>query len=113
MQFHWFGSFMANSYTQAFWVWERWEAHLDWCALMGFDLVMVYEGAEHVHAAVYEEMGVTEEELGSFFSGAAFLGWSRCSLFTFLWGNSLSLSLAHAPSPLAPSLTPSFPLSNT
>ena len=76
MQFHWFGSFMANSYTQAFWVWERWEAHLDWCALNGFDLVMVYAGAEHIHAEVYLEMGLTEEELGSFFSGAAFLGWS-------------------------------------
>ena len=44
LQFHWFGSFMANSYTQAFWTLERWEAHLDWCALMGFDLVMVYAG---------------------------------------------------------------------
>lgn len=76
LQFHWFGSFMANSYTQAFWLWERWESHLDWCALMGFDLVMVYAGAEHVHAEVYLEMGVTETELGSFFSGAAFLGWS-------------------------------------
>ena len=76
LQFHWFGSFMANSYTQAFWAWERWEAHLDWCALMGFDLIMVYAGAEHVHAEVYLEMGVTEAELGSFFSGAAFLGWS-------------------------------------
>ena len=76
MQFHWFGSFMANSYTQAFWAWERWAAHLDWCALMGFDLVMVYAGAEHVHAEVYLEMGLAEEDLRSFFSGAAFLGWS-------------------------------------
>ena len=43
MQFHWYGSFMANSYTQAFWGWKRWESHLDWCALLGFDLVMVCE----------------------------------------------------------------------
>eukprot|EP01045_Picozoa_sp_COSAG04_P021511 COSAG04_NODE_2322_length_4333_cov_7.621871_10_plen_103_part_00 len=32
----------------------------------GFDLVMVYAGAEHIHAEVYLEMGVTEEELGAF-----------------------------------------------
>jgi alpha-N-acetylglucosaminidase len=107
LQFHWYGSFMANSYTQAFWGWDRWESHLDWCALLGFDLVMVCEslrprsprittssaasqlsalllsvrrsvdaGAEQVHAAVYAELGVTEAELGTFFSGAAFLGWS-------------------------------------
>ena len=75
-QFHWYGSFMANSYTQAFWGWARWEQHLDWCALLGFDLVMVYAGAEHVHAELYTALGLTEAELSSYFSGAAFLGWS-------------------------------------
>ena len=34
--------------------------------MAGFDLVMVYAGAEHIHAEVYLEMGVTEEELGAF-----------------------------------------------
>jgi alpha-N-acetylglucosaminidase len=53
-QWHWYGSFMANSYTQAFWGWERWEKHLDWCALLGFDIVIVYAGAEYVHGKVYQ-----------------------------------------------------------
>ena len=46
-------------------------------ALNGYNLILSFTGQEYVWQKLYLSVGVTEDELKSFFSGPAFLAWQR------------------------------------
>ena len=50
---------------------------IDWMALQGVNLPLSFNGQEAVYFKVYKELGLTDEELWSYFSGPAFLPWNR------------------------------------
>ena len=61
----------------AWWDFTRWEREIDWMALNGYNLILSFTGQEYVWQKLYLSVGVTEDELKSFFSGPAFLAWQR------------------------------------
>ena len=61
----------------AWWDFPRWEREIDWMALNGYNLILSFTGQEYVWQKLYLSVGVTEDELKSFFSGPAFLAWQR------------------------------------
>lgn len=64
-------------YTTPWWTWARWEREIDWMALHGIDMPLAMEGQEFVWRALWREYGVTDAELGAYFSGPAFTPWQR------------------------------------
>lgn len=64
-------------YTTPFWDWTRWERELDWMALHGIDMPLAMEGQEYVWQALWRELGLSDAELGDYFSGPAFTPWHR------------------------------------
>ena len=46
-------------------------------ALHGINVALAYGGQEALFRTVYLSLGLTDEELGAFFNGPAFLSWSR------------------------------------
>jgi len=67
----------ASGYSTAFWHFADWEKELDWMALHGINMPLAMNGQEAVWQKVYKDMGITNEELASFFTGPAFLPWQR------------------------------------
>lgn len=65
------------SYTAAFWTWEDWELELDWLALRGVNLPLAWVGQEKILVEVFQEIGLTDNEITSYFSGPAFQSWNR------------------------------------
>ena len=64
-------------YSTAFWKWEDWQREIDWMALHGINMPLAMAGQEAIWQSVYKGMGMTDEDLSSFFTGPAFLPWQR------------------------------------
>lgn len=83
---------MTFSYTTAFWSWEDWELELDWLALRGVNLPLAWVGSEKILLEVFQEIGLTESEIFSFFSGPGFEAWNRLGNIHGSWGGNVPVS---------------------
>ncbi|MDB4339416.1 hypothetical protein N9995_00270 [bacterium] len=81
----------THSYTQAWWDWARWEREIDWMAMNGINLPLALTGQEAVMQRVFLKMGLTKEQITSYFTGPAFLAWNRM-INIRNWGGGLSQS---------------------
>lgn len=79
------------SYTAAFWTWEDWALELDWLALRGVNLPLAWVGQEKILVDVFQEIGLTENEIISYFSGPAFQAWNRFGNIQGSWGGELPM----------------------
>jgi alpha-N-acetylglucosaminidase len=50
---------------------------LDWLALRGVNLLLAWVEAEKILVEVFQEISLTESDIGSFLSGPAFQAWNR------------------------------------
>ncbi|KAE8151487.1 tim-barrel domain-containing protein [Aspergillus avenaceus] len=77
------------SYTSAFWTWSDWETQLDWMALHGINLPLAWVGVEKVLVELFQEVGLTDDEIFTFLSGPAFQAWNRFGNIQGSWGGRL------------------------
>ena len=62
----------THGYPMAWWGWDRWELELDFMALQGVNLPLLFTGQEYIWARVFRQFGATEAELAGFFSAPVF-----------------------------------------
>jgi len=65
------------SYSAVWWDWARWEREIDWMALHGINLPLSLTGHEFVWTEVWKGLGLTDDEIETFFAGPAFMAWNR------------------------------------
>ena len=68
-------NYCTFSYTMAFWDWNRWQKEIDWMALHGINMPLAAVGTESVWRNMLLKLGYSEEEVGKFIAGPAFLAW--------------------------------------
>ena len=68
-------NYCTFSYSMAFWDWERWQQEIDWLCLHGVNLPLAIVGEECVWRNMLLKLGYSEEEIGKFIAGPAFLAW--------------------------------------
>ena len=68
-------NYCTFGYTMAFWDWSHWEKEIDWMALQGINLPLAITGHEVVIMNVYQQLGLTEDEIKNFISGPSYLTW--------------------------------------
>lgn len=73
-------NYCAFSYALAWLDWQQWERLIDWMALHGINLPLAVTGQEAVWREVYHKLGLSDQHINEFFTGAAFLpfGWMGC-----------------------------------
>lgn len=59
------------------WDFARWQREIDWMAMNGLNLILSFTGQEYIWQKFYTFIGLTDEEIEDYFSGAAFLAWQR------------------------------------
>lgn len=64
-------------YTAPYWDWERWSQEIDWMALHGVNMPLASVASEAIARRVWLKLGLADEEIASFFTGAAHLPWHR------------------------------------
>ncbi|KAJ5965263.1 hypothetical protein N7481_011977 [Penicillium waksmanii] len=70
----------------------EWEVQLDWMALRGVNLPLAWVGQEKILVDVFQEIGLTDEEIASFLSGPAFQAWNRFGNIQGFWHGDLPRS---------------------
>jgi alpha-N-acetylglucosaminidase len=68
-------NYCTFNYSMSWWDWPRWEKEIDWMALHGINMPLAITGEEYTWNEVYKEMGFTDAELQTFFSGPAYFAW--------------------------------------
>ncbi|MCR5013847.1 MAG: alpha-N-acetylglucosaminidase, partial [Bacteroidales bacterium] len=86
-----FLNYCTYGYTMPWWGWEQWEHFIDWMALNGINLPLAITGQESVWYEVWSELGLTDEEIRSYFTGPAHLPWHRMQNID-RWGGPLPMS---------------------
>ncbi|HEV7622066.1 MAG TPA: alpha-N-acetylglucosaminidase, partial [Flavisolibacter sp.] len=74
-EYRYYLNYCTFNYSMSWWDWNRWEKEIDWMALHGINMPLSITGEEYTWYNVYREMGFTENDLKSFFSGPAYFAW--------------------------------------
>ena len=72
-----FLNYCTFGYTMVWWKWPQWERFIDWMALNGINMPLAQTGQEAVWYEVWRQLGMTDEEVRSYFSGPTHLPWHR------------------------------------
>ena len=72
-----FLNYCTWGYSMPFWQWRDWERFIDWMALNGVNLPLAITGQEAVWYNVWTSLGMTDEQVRSYFTGPAYLPWHR------------------------------------
>lgn len=72
-----FLNYCTFGYSMPWWTWKDWEHFIDWMALNGVNLPLAITGQESIWYQIWTEMGLTDEEVRSYFTGPAHLPWHR------------------------------------
>ena len=86
-----FLNYCTYGYTMPWWGWKEWEHFIDWMALNGINLPLAITGQESIWYQVWTELGLSDEEVRSYFTGPAHLPWHRM-LNIDRWGGPLPKS---------------------
>lgn len=84
-------NYCTFSYSMPFWDWTRWEQEIDWMALHGINMPLAAVGTECIWRNMLLRLGYSEEEVGQFIAGPAFLAWWEMNNLEG-WGGPLPLS---------------------
>ncbi|MBP5521436.1 MAG: alpha-N-acetylglucosaminidase [Bacteroidales bacterium] len=86
-----FLNYCTFGYTMPWWKWEEWERCIDWMALNGVNLPLAITGQESIWYKLWTSMGLSDEEVRSYFTGPAHLPWHRMQNIDH-WGGPLPKS---------------------
>ncbi|KAJ3497599.1 hypothetical protein NLG97_g1783 [Lecanicillium saksenae] len=81
-------------YTFVWYSWSDWERLLDWAALRGVNIQLAWVGYEKIYLDSFLELGMKENDILDYFSGAAFQPWNRFGNIHGTWGGEGLLSRA-------------------
>ncbi len=73
---------VTYGYTMPYWTWDRWQQEIDWMALHGINLPLALVGNEAIGQRVFQQAGLTQSEIDSFYTGPAHLPWQRMGNIT-------------------------------
>lgn len=74
-----FFNYCTFGYTMPWWTWRDWEHVIDWMALNGINMPLSITGQEAIWYKVWSKLGLSDEQIRSYFTGPAFLPWHRMS----------------------------------
>ena len=72
-----FLNYCTYGYTMPYWDWKQWERIIDWMALNGINMPLAITGQEAVWFNVLQQLGMTPDEIRSYFVGPTYLPWHR------------------------------------
>ncbi|KAF9364204.1 hypothetical protein BGX34_002233 [Mortierella sp. NVP85] len=92
--YRYYTNVVTFGYQFVFWDWKRWERELDWMLLNGINLLPALVGQEYVFRQFYYNLGLTDQDLDSFFTGPSFMPWQRMGNLQGSWNHDLLNSSA-------------------
>ncbi|MCM1449807.1 MAG: alpha-N-acetylglucosaminidase [Clostridiales bacterium] len=76
-----FLNYCTSGYSMPWWSWSDWERFIDWMAMNGINMPLATTGQEAIWYNVWSKLGLSDEEIRSYFTAPAHLPWHRmCNL---------------------------------
>jgi alpha-N-acetylglucosaminidase len=72
-----FLNYCTFGYTMPWWTWKDWERLIDWMALNGVNMPLAITGQEAIWYNVWKKLGLSDNEIRSYFTGPSHLPWHR------------------------------------
>ena len=72
-----FLNYCTYGYALPWCTWDEWEWFIDWMALNGINMPLAITGQEYIWLDVWQQMGLSADEIRAYFSGPAHLPWHR------------------------------------
>lgn len=82
-----FLNYCTFGYTMPWWQWEDWERLIDWMALNGINMPLAITGQEAIWHKVWCSLGLTDQEVRTYFTGPVYLPWHRMTNIDYWLGN--------------------------
>lgn len=70
-------NYCTFGYTMCWWDWRAWERFIDWMTINGINLPLAITGQEAIWYNVWKQLGLSDMEIRSYFTGPAHLPWHR------------------------------------
>ena len=74
-----FLNYCTYGYSMPYWKWNDWERLIDWMALNGVNMPLALTGQESIWYKVWTSLGLSDEQVRTYFTGPAQLPWHRMS----------------------------------
>lgn len=81
-QYRYYFNVVTHGYTTPFWDWNRWEKEIDWMAVHGINMPLLSGAHEAILFRVFKKLGLTNEEIDTYFTGPAHLPWNKMGNIT-------------------------------
>ena len=75
-----FLNYCTFSYTMPWWKWKDWERCIDWMALNGVTMPLSITGQEAIWYKVWRKLGLSDQQIRSYFTGPAYLPFHRMGI---------------------------------
>lgn len=82
-----FLNYCTFGYTMPWWQWRDWERLIDWMALNGINMPLAITGQEVIWYKVWRKLGLTDQEIRTYFTGPVYLPWHRMANIDYWLGN--------------------------
>lgn len=76
-EYRYYFNVVTYGYTMPYWTWKRWSQEIDYMALHGINSPITLVAQEAIMARVFKSLGLTDQEIQSYFVGPAHLPWMR------------------------------------
>jgi alpha-N-acetylglucosaminidase len=86
-RYHLYYNVCTYGYTTPYWGWSQWQNEIDWMALHGIDMPLAPIGGESIFRRVWKAMGLSNEQIGEYFTGPGHFPWMRMGNMSKLDGN--------------------------
>lgn len=74
-KYRYYLNYCTFNYSMSWWDFDRWQQEIDWMALNGINMPLAVTGQNSIWRRVYHKLGLTDEDLETFFSGPAYFNW--------------------------------------
>lgn len=88
-------NYCTFNYSMSWWTWERWAREIDWMAMHGINFPLALLGQNETLYNVFRKLGMSADDLKSYFTGPAFNAWFWMNNIDG-WGGPLSMSAMKA-----------------
>lgn len=82
-----FLNYCTFGYTMPWWSWRDWEHFIDWMAMNGINMPLAITGQEAIWYKIWRELGLSDQDIRSYFTGPAHLPWHRMLNIDYWQGN--------------------------
>lgn len=74
-KYRYYLNYCTFNYSMSWWDWERWQWEIDFMALNGINMPLAITGQNALWSRVYKDLGFTDKDLETFFTGPAYFNW--------------------------------------